>query len=81
MRFANRLTTAQSSDCLMIEVWWMPTSPHQYYAQLPRARRGAGALMTTNDGRIVMIDVNRRVKNPSSVAPVRAVCRHVPFRW
>jgi 8-oxo-dGTP diphosphatase len=28
----------------------------QYYASLARARQGAGALVTTNDGRVVMID-------------------------
>lgn len=32
----------------------------QYYAQLARARRGAGALITTTDGRIVMIDTTYR---------------------
>lgn len=32
----------------------------QYYAHLARARRGAGALITTTDGRIVMIDTTYR---------------------
>jgi 8-oxo-dGTP pyrophosphatase MutT (NUDIX family) len=32
----------------------------QYYASLARARQGAGALVTTNDGRVVMIDTTYR---------------------
>ena len=32
----------------------------EYCATLARARQGAGALITTNDGRVVMIDTNYR---------------------
>lgn len=32
-------------------------TPEQYYAQLARVRQGAGALITTPDGRVVMYDV------------------------
>ena len=41
----------------------MPKSvvpPEQYYAQLARVRQGAGALITTSDGRVVMYDVSYR---------------------
>lgn len=41
----------------------MPKSfvpPEQYYAQLARVRQGAGALITTFDGRVVMYDVPYR---------------------
>lgn len=41
----------------------MPKSfvpPEQYYAQLARVRQGAGALITTVDGRVVMYDVTYR---------------------
>jgi 8-oxo-dGTP pyrophosphatase MutT (NUDIX family) len=38
----------------------MEVPPEQYYAQLARARRGAGALITTSDGRVVMIDTTYR---------------------
>lgn len=34
--------------------------PEQYYEQLARARRGAGALITTSDGLVVMIDTTYR---------------------
>ena len=34
--------------------------PGGYYATLARARQGAGALITTNDGRVVMIDTTYR---------------------
>jgi 8-oxo-dGTP pyrophosphatase MutT (NUDIX family) len=34
--------------------------PEQYYAQLARVRQGAGALITTSDGRVVMYDVTYR---------------------
>jgi hypothetical protein len=34
--------------------------PEQYYSQLARVRQGAGALITTRDGRIVMIDTSYR---------------------
>lgn len=34
--------------------------PQQYYASLARARQGAGALITTDDGRVVMIDTTYR---------------------
>jgi 8-oxo-dGTP diphosphatase len=34
--------------------------PEQYYAQLARVRQGAGALITTLDGRIVMINTSYR---------------------
>ena len=34
--------------------------PKQYYAQLARVRQGAGALITTVDGRVVMYDVTYR---------------------
>lgn len=32
-------------------------TPEQYYAQLARVRQGAGALITTPDGRVLMYDV------------------------
>jgi len=41
----------------------MPKSfvpPEQYYARLARVRQGAGALITTPDGRVVMYDVTYR---------------------
>ncbi|TQR82607.1 NUDIX hydrolase [Mycobacterium hodleri] len=41
----------------------MPRSfvpPEQYYAGLARVRQGAGALITTPDGRVVMYDVTYR---------------------
>ena len=41
----------------------MPKSfvpPEQYYAGLARVRQGAGALITTPDGRVVMYDVTYR---------------------
>jgi len=41
----------------------MPKSfvpPEEYYAQLARVRQGAGALITTPDGRVVMYDVTYR---------------------
>ncbi|WP_197739636.1 NUDIX hydrolase [Mycolicibacterium sp. P1-18] len=41
----------------------MPSSfvpPAQYYAGLARVRQGAGALVTTPDGRVVMYDVTYR---------------------
>jgi 8-oxo-dGTP diphosphatase len=34
--------------------------PELYYAQLARVRQGAGALITTPDGRVVMYDVTYR---------------------
>jgi 8-oxo-dGTP pyrophosphatase MutT (NUDIX family) len=34
--------------------------PERYYAQLARVRQGAGALITTPDGRVVMYDVTYR---------------------
>jgi 8-oxo-dGTP diphosphatase len=34
--------------------------PERYYAQLARVRQGAGALITTPDGRVVMYDVAYR---------------------
>jgi 8-oxo-dGTP pyrophosphatase MutT (NUDIX family) len=34
--------------------------PDQYYAQLARVRQGAGALITSPDGRVVMYDVSYR---------------------
>lgn len=34
--------------------------PEQYYAQLARVRQGAGALITSPDGRVVMYDVSYR---------------------
>jgi hypothetical protein len=32
-------------------------TPELYYAQLARVRQGAGALITSPDGRVVMYDV------------------------
>jgi 8-oxo-dGTP diphosphatase len=34
--------------------------PEQYYPQLARVRQGAGALITSSDGRVVMYDVSYR---------------------
>lgn len=34
--------------------------PEQYYRRLARARQGAGALITTLDGRVVMVDTSYR---------------------
>lgn len=34
--------------------------PEQYYAGLARVRQGSGALITTHDGRVVMIDPSYR---------------------
>jgi 8-oxo-dGTP pyrophosphatase MutT (NUDIX family) len=34
--------------------------PEQYYPQLARVRQGAGALITSPDGRVVMYDVTYR---------------------
>lgn len=47
----------------MLDTESMPKSfvpPEQYYAQLARVRQGAGALITTLDGRVVMYDVTYR---------------------
>jgi 8-oxo-dGTP diphosphatase len=35
-------------------------APELYYAQLARVRQGAGALITSSDGRVVMYDVSYR---------------------
>ena len=35
-------------------------APELYYTQLARVRQGAGALITSSDGRIVMYDVSYR---------------------
>jgi hypothetical protein len=35
-------------------------TPELYYAQLARVRQGAGALITSPDGRVVMYDVAYR---------------------
>lgn len=35
-------------------------TPDQYYARLARVRQGSGALITTDDGRVVMFDVSYR---------------------
>lgn len=35
-------------------------APEIYYAQLARVRQGAGALITSSDGRVVMYDVSYR---------------------
>lgn len=35
-------------------------APELYFAQLARVRQGAGALITSSDGRIVMYDVSNR---------------------
>jgi 8-oxo-dGTP diphosphatase len=52
-----------AGENVVSDTWLMPNEfvpPEQYYPQLARVRQGAGALITSPDGRLVMCDVSYR---------------------